>query len=517
MRKFSVTGGTSLMALIASFISGLAIMQSAHSAIFIQTGHAAWVFAPVTSATNAISNPVSRQALIDKSVASNVTVLYLSVYRSQLNAAGRLMYEDVDVADLIAKAHAKGIQVWAAYGAPDWPSLGCDVSGFPMQRFNEIVAFNVANALNRFDGVILDTEPPVPPATAITATDYGALLTQYQCFALSAHSNAMSFGAAIRFGWKDVVTYNRVSKEFFKHAIDLVTLRDRIVVMGYRNFAGTIDPLSDGIIASDQDQFAYASSVGKSSVVLAGLETSDPATTGISDRETFYRVGQATMDSVAQVVLNHFGAGFGGFAVHNYDNAYLSGLSAQWPTTDPNFPRYGNGVSELATPPGAPVTVTPSQQVNATSVTLTFPSVSPSPQGYTYVRSIVPASAGTMPSNYVLSGLLAFDITTTAVYTGPVTVCFRNVPLTSVQFSTLRVLHNSGAGLIDETILRGANAPDPITRSICASVTSFSPFVLANIIGRIKPGKKPNADDENNQNGLEDGQGGNLQNPFERR
>ena len=500
---------------LAGFICFLTMLQPTHANSFLRTEHALWVFASVTSPTNAVSNPVSRQALIDNSAASHVTAIYLSVYRSLPNAAGRLMYEDIDLADLIAKAHAKGIKVWAAYGAPDWPGLGCSVSAFPMQRFAEVVGYNSANTASKFDGVILDAEPPVPPATAITAADYGNLLAQYQCFALNAHTNGMAFGAAIRFGWKGAVTFNSVTKEFFKHAIDLTTNGDRIVVMGYRNFAGTTDPLSDGIIASDQDQFAYANSpgVGKPGVVLAGLETSDPATTGISDRETFYRTGQAALDSVAQVVLNHFTAfGFGGFAVHNYGNAYLSGLASQWPVTDPNFPGgAADGTTEIATPAGASVTVTSAQPVNGAYVTLTFPSVNPTPPGYTYVRSIPAASAGTVPSNYLLSGNVAFDITTTATYTGPVIVCFRNLPVSAAQFSTLRILHNTGAGLIDQTILKGANAPDLVTQSICASVTSFSPFIIANALSKMEPSEKPDS-----QSGDQDGPGSSFKNPFGR-
>jgi len=62
-----------------------------------------------------------RDQLIARSAACGVDILYLSVFHSPGNEAGRLMHEEDYIADLITKAHAKGIEVWAAYGARDWP------------------------------------------------------------------------------------------------------------------------------------------------------------------------------------------------------------------------------------------------------------------------------------------------------------------------------------------------------------------------------------------------------------
>lgn len=105
-----------------------------------------------------------------------------------------------------------------------------------------------------------------------------------------------------------------------------------VVVMGYRDFAGPMDCSSDGIICLDKDEVAYANSIGKSTMVLVGTETSDPATTGISNRETFFEEGQTAMDNASLSVFYAFNGNFGGVAVHNYQNAYLSGTSAKWPS-----------------------------------------------------------------------------------------------------------------------------------------------------------------------------------------
>jgi len=489
-RKNVKSCSAALLMVLALIIS----LQTAQAIVAPQPiEHAIWVFAPAGPA-HPISDSTSRQALIDNSAASHVTTLYLSVYRSTPNSAGRYMYEDSDIADLITKARAKGIKIYATYGAPDWPSFGCDPSGFPLQRLAEVISYNATgySAIidgfpysGNFDGVMLDIEPPAPPAPAWTPENFVALLTQYQCFEQQAQANRLKLSVAIRFGWKDTVTYNGQSQEFYKHVIDMLQFDEHVVVMGYRDFAGTTDPLSDGVIASDQDQIAYARSVFKYQLVLAGLET---LSAGTLAKKTFFEEGQSVLNGVAQVVLNHFGnfSGFGGFAVHNYGNSYLSGISAKWPTLNPDFPQYTNDVvEELATPVGAPVTVTPALAINSASVSVTFPSVSVA--GRTYVSPINSASAGTLPSNYRLSADLAFDIATTATFTGPVIVCFRYLNVGPAAFPTLRILHNSGLGFVDETILSGPNAPDAATKSICASVNSFSPFVLANLLDVSPP------------------------------
>jgi hypothetical protein len=472
-------------------------LQTAQAIIRLSTENAIWVFAdPAQPAIDPISNPAARQALIAHSAASNVNIIYLSVYRSAPSSSGRQMYEDLDMADLITQAHAKGIKVYAAYGNPDWPSFGCDANGFPLRRLAEVISYNTADYSatvggypysGKFDGVMLDIEPPAPPATMIMPADFVALLTQYQCFKQQAQANGLKLSVAIRFGWKEVVTYNGLPQEFYKHVVDMIPDGDHVVVMGYRDFAGTTNPVSDGVIASDQDQIAYAGSVNKNRLILAGLETSDPASTGISNRETLFEEGQSVLNGVAQVVFNHFGffSGLGGFAIHNYGNGYLGGISAKWPSTNTDFPTADNNVEELATPAGSPVTVSPVTTINSASVSISFPTIGAA--GYTYASPINSGDVGTLPSNYLLSVGLAFDIATTAAFTGPVTVCFRNLDIAAAMFPTLRVLHKTAMGFIDETVLSGANAPDPATKSICAMVNSFSPFVLANLSDSSPP------------------------------
>jgi uncharacterized delta-60 repeat protein len=111
---------------------------------------------------------------------------------------------------------------------------------------------------------------------------------------------------------------------------------------------------------------------------------------------------------------------------------------------------------------------------------ITFTSVSSG--GTTSFTPINPSSAGLPPSGFtVLGGNTSYDISTTAAVNPPIAVCFN---VTSVNdpalFAFVRILHGESGNLVDRTIL----APDPLapnfaTRTVCARVTSLSPFVAA--------------------------------------
>ncbi len=148
-----------------------------------------------------------------------------------------------------------------------------------------------------------------------------------------------------------------------------------------------------------------------------------------------------------------------------------------------NTIRIGNAiVPPLATPLGGPV---PPVTVNAgtvgiTSVSLTFPEVTMA--GTTTVRLINPVSAGSLPFAYELTGAgYGYEISTTAAYTPPIIIAFQVPNVDAATFSQLRVLHNEGGILVDVTA--SDPSPNPTTRTIYASVSSLSPFVIA----KLKP------------------------------
>ncbi|MEA3188333.1 MAG: hypothetical protein QOD99_2163 [Chthoniobacter sp.] len=456
---------------------------------------AVWVF-PSPSAPNPVTDPTARQTLLTNAAASGVDVLYLSIYNSPANSAGRLMYEDGAIAAFVTQAHSLHIRVLAAYGAPDWPAIGSNPTDFPLSRMAEVVGYNAANASARLDGVVLDIEPPEPQ----TAAAFQALLTQYQSVR-QALPHDLALSIAIRFFWDTPVEFpagSGVTKKVYEHILDMATYDfsarfqplQNVIVMGYRNFAGLSDcTVSGGIVCLDQDEINYVyvnrATLGFYDLILAGLETSDPVSTGITTQETFFASGQAALNSVASVVLKHFGffQGLGGFAIHNYGNSYLRGSGAHWPAVNTAFPFTGGEATEIATPAGTSVFV-PLGTVGGTPINVTFSNVTST--GYTTVSPIDPASAGQLPGGYQLAGSnLAFEISTTASYTGPITIGFQAPNVDAATFAQLRVLHDSGSGFIDQTAINPP--PDPGTQTIYASVTSLSPFVLAKAIDAAPP------------------------------
>lgn len=80
---------------------------------------------------------------------------------------------------------------------------------------------------------------------------------------------------------------------------------------------------------------------------------------------------------------------------------------------------------------------------------------------------------------------MAYEISTTASFTPPVTVCFtvpEAVATSESIFNGLALMHNEGGTLVDRTTSR-----DWATRQICGSVTSLSPFALAEAVDPVKP------------------------------
>jgi hypothetical protein len=94
-----------------------------------------------------------------------------------------------------------------------------------------------------------------------------------------------------------------------------------------------------------------------------------------------------------------------------------------------------------------------------------------------------PTTSGgyTLPSGYYLeNSVLTYSIhDVNTVYDAGAIVKF-TLPqsMTEPDFDLVRIFHQVGSVLVDETILGGLYAPDYATRSIYAQVTAFSPFYL---------------------------------------
>lgn len=140
----------------------------------------------------------------------------------------------------------------------------------------------------------------------------------------------------------------------------------------------------------------------------------------------------------------------------------------------------------LAAPESAPTATGSNVPIQTTNATLTFDSVTA--PGVTTVAPIAdPAQAGNIPGGFAVSETLAFEINTTASFSGPVTSCF-NVPTVSNEpdFLNLRVLHREfNAGTNQFELVDRTSSHDFPNRKICATTTSFSPFYLAKVSNKV--------------------------------
>lgn len=129
------------------------------------------------------------------------------------------------------------------------------------------------------------------------------------------------------------------------------------------------------------------------------------------------------------------------------------------------------------TQPGSNVTASaPAGDAMVTFTTVSAP-------GFTSFAAFAPQSATALvpPGYRVLENAPAYDITTSATFTGPLTVCF-TLPagISEADFSRVRLLHRENGVWVDRTILAPATpAPNFSTRQVCARTDSLSPFVLA--------------------------------------
>jgi uncharacterized protein (TIGR03437 family) len=346
--------------------------------------NALWVYS-VTSLPSPVTDPPTRTTLIQNSSASGVNMLYVSVYSSTLNAAGRYLYQESDIAALITQAHAQGMQVYTAMGDPDWPSSGCATSDTPYARFSDIAGYDSANPSAKFDGIILDVEPGSSP-------DYAELLSLYQCFQQLASAKGLGLAVAISAFWTDTVTFNQATEPAYAQIVDLKL--NQIVVMGYRNTAGTLDcTQGDGVVCLDENVIQYANSVSLANSVLVGLNTDNPSTSGDLPEETFYSLGQVAMDSTAQSVYSQFAAAnesFGGFAINNYRDSYLNGQLSGWPATNAAF--LAPAISLVANAEGQGTTIAPNTWVEIKGSNLSPPGDSRIWQASDFVNGDMPVA-----------------------------------------------------------------------------------------------------------------------------
>jgi uncharacterized protein (TIGR03437 family) len=294
------------------------------------TSQAIWVNS-VSGLPSPVTDAPAMNTLIQNSAASNVNMLYVSVYSSTPDSQGRYLVDESAISGLIQAAHSHGIQVYNAMGDSDWPTKGCASSQTPYARFADTLGYDSANPAARFDGIMLDVEPGSNP-------DFPSLLELYQCFQQQASASGLGLAAAINAYWTTSVTFNGVTEVAYQQIVDLKLTS--LVVMGYLNSTGTLDCSQSGIACLDAPIIEYANATGQAGQIVVGVDTDNPATSGSAANDTFYALGQAAMNAAVQSVYSQVAAAnlaFGGFSINNYRDSYLSGTVTGWPSTNPGL------------------------------------------------------------------------------------------------------------------------------------------------------------------------------------
>ena len=124
--------------------------------------------------------------------------------------------------------------------------------------------------------------------------------------------------------------------------------------------------------------------------------------------------------------------------------------------------------------PNSKSSVSPqSSTVTIGDATITFASVTV--PGVTQLTPLNPALQLVLPTGHAHTGLV-YDISTTAVYSGNVNICF-NLPafanLSSTEFNERRILHLESSAWVNRTL-----SHDFANKIICAQTPSLSPFAI---------------------------------------
>lgn len=110
-------------------------------------------------------------------------------------------------------------------------------------------------------------------------------------------------------------------------------------------------------------------------------------------------------------------------------------------------------------------------QTVVNDATITFDNVSTG--GTTTDFTIDPATVGTLPNGYLQAGL-AYDISTTSIYSGNIQLCLALPSIAWTNVNSIHIFHREGAALIERTSSRNG-----ATNTVCATVSSLSAFVVA--------------------------------------
>jgi WD40-like Beta Propeller Repeat/Carboxypeptidase regulatory-like domain len=213
----------------------------------------------------------------------------------------------------------------------------------------------------------------------------------------------------------------------------------------------------DGTIAFSNDQVDFADHSQTHTYLLDEYEFSVPPRRLVNFDTPYFFTPAWSPDGTKLVYLSSSA----GLSTINADGSNPTSLGI---SGNNSLPHWGGANSPIGT------------NVTAISGTTSITFSGISNPGTTTVVPIDPTTAGNVPSGYSLgAGFPAFEITTTATFTAPITVCVQVPNVTNIViFNALTFFHGEGGILVDRTSSRNF-----ATKTICANVSSLSPFVVA--------------------------------------
>jgi hypothetical protein len=261
------------------------------------------------------------------------------------------------------------------------------------------------------------------------------------------------------------------------------------LVLVYSTYVGGTSYNQGAAIAVDVGGSAYITGLTNSTdfPTANAIQPAFTPPTELEGHEAF--VAKLNPAGSALVYSTYLGGGGredgNGIAVDSSGNAYVTGFttSIDFPLVNPLQPALGSPqpafdafvvkISELApnTPVGANVVVQP---VDA-GATLTFTEITQAG-----VSSLIRRNGGPAPPNGFSLGTppTYYDITTTATFVSPVTVCITYGPLQFGDPSLLQLLHFEAGTWVDVT-----TSNDTVAHVICGLASSLSPFIVAQRVG----------------------------------
>jgi hypothetical protein len=153
-------------------------------------------------------------------------------------------------------------------------------------------------------------------------------------------------------------------------------------------------------------------------------------------------------------------------------NAFQAHVASASTTSSAFFTKIGTQALPLTSP--GPISTQVAVPIG--TLTVSLPNVTGSTTSSAPTLSVTPLSSSDTADFSLSNNLGAYDISTTATYSGAVTLCFQAQTVNDLAtFSNLQLIH-----IVDGSAISITSSHDFSTRTVCGSATSLSPFVLFN-------------------------------------